>query len=94
MDIQQIILLTVQECQYRNKLIHDVFVFLKDYFQDDHIWYNFMLSLSRIISIALLIAVVACIYDISHFGAVPNSDVVSDQFKNQKAILAAIAAAN
>jgi hypothetical protein len=29
-----------------------------------------------------------------HFGAVPNSDSVPDQFKNQQAILNAIRAAN
>lgn len=41
-----------------------------------------------------LIAVTTSIYDITQFGAVPNSDVVSDQFKTQRAILSAIAAAN
>lgn len=36
----------------------------------------------------------SCIFDITQFGAVPNSDVLSDHFKNQRAILSAIAAAN
>ncbi len=41
-----------------------------------------------------LIALATSIYDITQFGAVPNSDTVSDQFKTQRAILSAIAAAN
>jgi hypothetical protein len=53
-----------------------------------------MLSISKIFISFIFIATVTSVYDITQFGAVPNSDVVSDQFKNQKAILAAIAAAN
>lgn len=53
-----------------------------------------MLSLSKLYLALMLIAGISCVYDISNFGAVPNSDVLSDQFKNQRAILAAVSAAN
>ena len=45
-----------------------------------------MLSLPKISLLWIAIVGVACIYDISDFGAVPNSDILSDQFKNQRAI--------
>lgn len=45
-----------------------------------------MLSLSNIYVLLIVILGVSCVYDISDFGAVPNSDIISDQFKNQRAI--------
>lgn len=39
-------------------------------------------------------ALTNCLFDISDFGAVANSDIVNDQFKTQRAILSAIKAAN
>jgi hypothetical protein len=48
----------------------------------------------HILLLATLIVVSYSLYDITHFGAVPNSDTITDQFKNQKAILDAIKAAN
>ena len=48
-------------------------------------------------SILVLLAIVLtirCTEDIMSFGAVPNSDTLPDQFKNSKAILAAILRAN
>jgi hypothetical protein len=46
------------------------------------------------ILLLLLVASGSCIFDIDHFGAVANSDTVTDQFKTQQAILSAIRAAN
>ena len=53
-----------------------------------------MTQLLKIVLLLGLITLATSIYDITQFGAVPNSDTVSDQFKTQKAILAAITAAN
>jgi hypothetical protein len=53
-----------------------------------------MSTLYKVISLFILITLTVSIYDITQFGAVPNSDSVSDQFKTQRAILSAIAAAN
>lgn len=50
--------------------------------------------LKNILLLSTLLVVSFSIFDITHFGAVPNSDTVTDQFKNQKAILDAIKAAN
>ena len=47
-----------------------------------------------ILLIATFLILTTSIFDITHFGAVPNSDTISDQFKNAKAILDAIKAAN
>ena len=38
--------------------------------------------------------IVSGTFDILSFGAIPNSDIVSVQFANQKAIIDAIKAAN
>lgn len=51
-------------------------------------------KLLKTILLLIFVTLTASIYDITQFGAVPNSDVVSDQFKNQRAILSAIVAAN
>lgn len=48
----------------------------------------------KIIIITLIFSLTYCVYDITQFGAIPNSDTVTDQFINQRAILAAISAAN
>jgi len=53
-----------------------------------------MISTNKLIIITSLLVLCFSIYDILQFGAVPNSDTVSDQFRNQRAILNAIAAAN
>jgi hypothetical protein len=53
-----------------------------------------MISINKLIIITLLLTLSFSIYDILQFGAIPNSDTVTDQFKNQRAILNAIAAAN
>jgi hypothetical protein len=53
-----------------------------------------MIGTNKVIILSLLVFLSLSVYDIMQFGAVPNSDTVIDQFKNQKAILAAIAAAN
>ena len=48
----------------------------------------------QLLLLATLLVLSCSLYDIMHFGAVPNSDTITDQFKNQKAILDAIKAAN
>ena len=48
----------------------------------------------QLLLLATLLVLSCSLYDITHFGAVPNSDTITDQFKNQKAILDAIKAAN
>ena len=48
----------------------------------------------RVAVFGLVVLVVSCVYDIEQFGAVAHSDTVSDQFRNSKAILAAVQAAN
>jgi hypothetical protein len=48
----------------------------------------------RLILLFLSVFLVDCVFDITNFGAVPNSDTISDQFLNQRAILSAISAAN
>ena len=48
----------------------------------------------RLVALSLLLALSLSLFDITHFGAVPNSDSVPDQFKNQQAILRALHAAN
>ena len=53
-----------------------------------------MTQLARVLMLLALLVVGTCIFDITQFGAVPNSDVLNDHFKNQRAILAAISAAN
>lgn len=53
-----------------------------------------MFAIRQIILLSVLICFTTSVYDITNFGAVPNSDTITDQFKNQKAILDAIAAAN
>jgi hypothetical protein len=47
-----------------------------------------------ILLVATLLIFTTSIFDITHYGAVPNSDTITDQFKNAKAILDAIKAAN
>jgi len=53
-----------------------------------------ILSLQKGLLLLIIFTIATCVFDISEFGAVPNSDIVSDQFKNQRAIEAAIYAAN
>lgn len=53
-----------------------------------------MIGIDKVIVLALFVSLSLSVYDIMQFGAVPNSDTVVDQFKNQRAILDAIAAAN
>ena len=53
-----------------------------------------MKGINKVIVLALFVSLSLSVYDIMQFGAVPNSDTVVDQFKNQRAILDAIAAAN
>jgi hypothetical protein len=53
-----------------------------------------MAKLLKSLLLLALLTLCTSIYDIMEFGAVANSDVVSDQFKTQRAILSAIAAAN
>lgn len=53
-----------------------------------------MTHLARVMMLLAFLALGTCIFDITQFGAVPNSDVLNDHFKNQRAILAAISAAN
>lgn len=48
----------------------------------------------KLLILSTLLIIACSIFDITHFGAVPNSDTITDQFKNQKAILDAIRAAN
>lgn len=50
--------------------------------------------LYKIVLMVVLTVLTRCIEDISHYGAVPNSDTIVDQFKNQKAFMLAFAAAN
>ena len=45
-----------------------------------------MQSLIKIFILLIIIINVACVFDILKFGAVPNSDIISDQFKNKHAI--------
>lgn len=53
-----------------------------------------MAQLAKAVLLLAFLALSSCIFDITQFGAVPNSDVLGDHFKNQRAILSAIAAAN
>lgn len=48
----------------------------------------------QIFIVLSLISIIFAAYDITQYGAVPHSDTISDQFKNQRAILAAIKDAN
>lgn len=47
-----------------------------------------------LVLLTLFVSLVTSAFDIMHFGAIPNSDNIKDHFANQKAILAAIKAAN
>ena len=49
---------------------------------------------AKIILLLTLITISLSVYDILHFGAIPHSDTVRDQFKNSEAILEAIRVAN
>jgi hypothetical protein len=49
---------------------------------------------THLLSLLALLALTQCLFDITKFGAVANSDSVPDQFRNQQAILAALSAAN
>ena len=48
----------------------------------------------KLLILSTLLFIAYSVFDITHFGAVSDSDTVTDQFKNQKAILDAIKAAN
>ena len=48
----------------------------------------------KILITAFLLSTVLCIFDIEHFGAIPNQDHLSAQRANTRAILEAIKAAN
>jgi hypothetical protein len=50
--------------------------------------------LRQVILLLGLLCLSQSIFDIISFGAVPHSDTVPDQFKNQKALHDAIVAAN
>jgi len=52
------------------------------------------MSWFQVAILGLLICLGTSVFDITKFGAVPNSDSVVDQFKTQRAILAAIKSAN
>ena len=54
----------------------------------------YLSTLMNLIVISLLVCLSFSAFDITDYGAVPHSDTVSAQFRNQKAILEAFRAAN
>lgn len=52
------------------------------------------MTVLRVTILILLVSLSVSVFDITKFGAVANSDSVTDQFKTQRAILAAIKSAN
>ena len=48
----------------------------------------------KMILFIVLLVDALCLHNIMDYGAVPNSDTITDQFKNQQALFKAIYAAN